>query len=252
MMMSSAFSAMNSSEMDHSPTDGFGRIEMPVPTEVPSPTSPADGLEGATVTATALPVTETVSQARSMHPTEIPEADFSVGVVRGGGGQACFESSSAPHTPTEMPVPTEVSPTTIGEEDEEPTATVPTAIPEPTIPTLPQPEAEADVSGPLASAGYSSAPLPSPEEMSQRASRKRSPLGRRRGRRRLQLLLSKLGLFKRGSSKHLGRSMGPGSKDLHMNGLKVDMSATCSVNKCSRPLRRNHAWPSSPCGSQLA
>eukprot|EP00913_Durusdinium_trenchii_P025529 g23961.t2 len=166
MMMSSAFSAMNSSEMDHSPTDGFGRIEMPVPTEVPSPTSPADGLEGATVTATALPVTETVSQARSMHPTEIPEADFSVGVVRGGGGQACFESSSAPHTPTEMPVPTEVSPTTIGEEDEEPTATVPTAIPEPTIPTLPQPEAEADVSGPLASAGYSSAPLPSPEESS--------------------------------------------------------------------------------------
>ncbi|CAJ1449101.1 unnamed protein product, partial [Effrenium voratum] len=77
-----------------------------------------------------------------------------------------LESSSAPvASPTEMPVPTDVSPTTIGEDDEqEPTVTVPTALPEPTIPTVPPPGMEVDGSA-MASAGYTSAPPASPEEM---------------------------------------------------------------------------------------
>jgi len=155
--MSSAFFSM-SSEMPRSPT------EMPVPTEVPSPTSPAE-FEGATVTAAG---TETLGSrpATRSAPTEIPEVQVPDSAVFSSG----MMPSSAPGTPTEMPVPTEVSPTTLGEEDDqELTATVPTAIPEPTIPTLPQPQAEvqaAEVSAPMASVAYSiSAPLSSPEEM---------------------------------------------------------------------------------------
>ncbi|CAJ1377172.1 unnamed protein product [Effrenium voratum] len=152
----SAMSAMMSaasSELHQSPT------EMPVPTEVPSPTSPAEE-EAATITCAA---PATVASVPTRSPAVEPEVQVPPESAMHSSG---LESSSAPvASPTEMPVPTDVSPTTIGEDDEqEPTVTVPTALPEPTIPTVPPPGMEVDGSA-MASAGYTSAPPASPEEM---------------------------------------------------------------------------------------
>ncbi|CAE7201849.1 unnamed protein product [Symbiodinium sp. CCMP2592] len=148
---------MSSSALTGSPTD------MPVPTEMPSPARPSSDIEEATMA-----LTETVLPTLPTQTAVAPE-------IEAPASQMMVSSSAAPGSPTDMPVPTEMpSPTSPGgDDDEDDTHTVETALP-PTsslgVPTLEVPTREMKKSAQMdASASQqmvsSSAVQASPTEM---------------------------------------------------------------------------------------